>query len=321
MRQSWGRCALIGDTGFVGGALRRDQDFDVTFNSRTITDIEGQSFDRLICAGAPATMWAANANPDSDAANLDRLASCIEAARFERLVLISTIAVLQDSSARYTESTAQYCLAPAYGRNRRALEERLLALPGVTVLRLPALFGPGLKKNFLFDLMNPVPSFIKPEKFSQLQTDFAGDRRELLNLFFSFDDAVGMHKLDRASLYASPERSLLQAAFAEVGFVAANFTNSSSVFQYYDLSRLRGDIDYTLAGGQPIVHICPFPWRADALCLALTGRTFENDQPPRVHEDMRTDYPALLGEGDGVYHIDEAGVLSSLQSFFSRQVR
>ena len=49
--------ALIGNTGFVGGNLLRQQPFDALFNSKNIDDIAGRSFDLVVCAGVRAEKW------------------------------------------------------------------------------------------------------------------------------------------------------------------------------------------------------------------------------------------------------------------------
>lgn len=294
-RGDWGRTALIGDTGFVGGVLSGLRRFDRGYASQTIGKIAGETFDTVVCCGAPATMWIANANPQEDRRNLEQLADQIEAASIGRLVLISTIAVLDDAGAGYTESTANYETTKAYGAHRRALEERMLARTNSHVLRLPALFGPGLKKNFVFDVLNPVPSFLKPDVFSEAAERIDPALRGLISSLFAFDDAVGAWKLDREALNAAPERPDLQSALADIGLSAVNFTNADSLFQYYNLAHLADDIDVCLARGIEVLNVCTEPWRAGDVHEALTGRPFVNDGPAVVREDMRTDHAGAFG--------------------------
>lgn len=77
----WGRAGLVGASGFVGGVLSRQRTFDAGYTSRSIADIAGERFDTVVCAGAPAAMWKANADPDGDWANrvsASRLWTCAE---------------------------------------------------------------------------------------------------------------------------------------------------------------------------------------------------------------------------------------------------
>ena len=68
-RPDWGRTALVGATGFVGGVLSQDVGFDARYASATIDTIAGQAFDTVVCAGAPAAIWQANADPQGDRRN------------------------------------------------------------------------------------------------------------------------------------------------------------------------------------------------------------------------------------------------------------
>lgn len=316
--QPMGRIGLIGDTGFVGGALIQQIQFDRTYNSRSIDAIRGEVFDVLICAGAPATMWIANAAPEADAANLERLAGAIGEAKIARLVLISTIAVFDDVSRGYTESTAHYEQKKAYGANRRRLEVVLQESHDATVVRLPALFGPGLKKNFIFDIINPIPSFIKDHKFKEVQDRFSPAHRALLDVFYAWDDAVSMYRLDRQGLKASGDRDVLLSAFEQIDFTAVSFTNSESRYQFYNVVNLAHDIGQCMAAGIDTLNVCSEPWRAGDLHELLTGRPHDFHSAPVVSEDVRTDYASVFG-GDGDYLYDRASVLDELKAFVARE--
>ena len=310
----WGHAGLIGDTGFVGSTLTRDIAFSRTYNSRSIERIAGESFDTLVCAGAPATMWAANANPRADLDNLRRLTSALSEAKINRLVLISTIAVFDDVSAGYTESSARYETVKAYGRNRRELELHVMERYEAVVLRLPALFGKGLKKNFIFDILNPIPSFIKPDKFAQARAAFTPGELRLADNFFAFDPGLSMHRLDREALEASGKRRELERAFERIGFQASSFTNSDSRYQCYNLKNLKRDIEVSVAQGLSLLNVCSEPWRAGDLYAALVGTPFVNAGPPVVQEDMRTEHAGAFARY-GPYLYDRAEVLQDLHSF------
>ena len=149
------RSALIGHTGFVGSNLRRCSTFDAQFNSRNIEEIEGQSFDLLVCCGMPAAKWIVNKDPESDLANMNRLLGCLKRTHAKRLVLISTIDVYP-VPINVDESTLIDCQSQhAYGGHRLMLERALAEhFDSMLIIRLPGLFGPGLKKNALYDLLH-----------------------------------------------------------------------------------------------------------------------------------------------------------------------
>lgn len=310
------RTALIGHTGFVGGNLMRARTFGAMFNSGSISEIAGREFDLVVCAGAPATMWLANKDPEADAANLKRLIDRLTAARIGQLVLISTIAVFDDVSAGYTEDTAAFETEKAYGRNRRALEVAASeAFNKVHVVRLPALFGPGLRKNYLFDLLNPSPSFLRPDKFQEIHARLPVGVATLVGEAYAFRDEVGMWELDREGMRRSGQLAELDAVFEDVGFTARAFTNSTSAFQYYDITRLAGDIDTAIANDLAEVNIVSEPLRADTLCHHLLGRTFQNDGPSRVEENVCSVHTAAFG-GSERYMFSRQAVLDAIERFF-----
>ena len=102
-------------------------------------------------------MFTANRDPDRDRAAIEALTDRLDGVTARRFVLISSIAVLADFAGRDVEGTDAFQEDLAYGRHRRALEAFCEdRFDNCLVVRLPALFGPGLRKNFIFDLMNPV---------------------------------------------------------------------------------------------------------------------------------------------------------------------
>lgn len=147
--------ALIGTSGYVGSTLLRQRPFDRGFRSSDIHLIRGQRFDDLVCAGAPGAKWIADRAPQDDLVNLRRLAEHLGEVSAERVILISTIDVFADSRGADEETPPSAQGLSGYGANRLWFEgfvrERF---PNALIVRLPALVGPGLRKNAVFDLHN-----------------------------------------------------------------------------------------------------------------------------------------------------------------------
>jgi len=150
------RRALIGHTGFVGSNLRAQGSYTDLFNSANFRDLAGQSFDEVTCAGISAVKWLANKEPEKDWAAIHELLDVLETMRVRRFVLISTIDVYPQPEQPFDESANLDGMANhAYGRHRLAVEQWVAErFRERAIVRLPALFGPYLKKNALFDLLN-----------------------------------------------------------------------------------------------------------------------------------------------------------------------
>lgn len=147
--------ALIGYTGFVGGNLDNQFTFTSRFNSKNIESIRGEAFDLVVIAGVQAKKWWANQNPAEDWAQIERLLGALESVKATRCVLISTIDVYARPVGVDEETPVSEDPANAYGSHRlrveRAVRERFAE---TCVIRLPGLFGNGLKKNVIFDLLH-----------------------------------------------------------------------------------------------------------------------------------------------------------------------
>ena len=147
--------ALIGHTGFVGGTLLRQRPFDELYNSKNVETIAGKSFGLLAVSAMPAAKWIANRDPDGDRAVLDRLIGCLRQVAAEQVVVMSTVDVYPTPIDVDEDSPIDAAAQQTYGRNRLLLE-RMAAehFPRLLVVRLPGLFGAGLKKNSIYDLLH-----------------------------------------------------------------------------------------------------------------------------------------------------------------------
>ena len=161
---------LVGSTGFVGGNLAAKHTFTAACHSSDIAAQYGTRPDLCVYAGVPAAMFLANADPEADLAVMRAARENIRRIAPQQLVLISSIAVLADSRGVYEDSPAQPAEnLPAYGKNRLQLEQWVREdFPDALIVRLPALYGIGIKKNFLFDLHTITPAMLKPEKYDEL---------------------------------------------------------------------------------------------------------------------------------------------------------
>lgn len=287
---------LVGYTGFVGGNLMAQHEFGGRFNRANVGDLAGASFDSLVISAVPATMWLANKNPDADRANILELFEHLRSARAGHAVLISTIAVYRDPATAPDEDSDDYETTLAYGRHRREFETLVAeAFPSHLILRLPALFGRDLKKNFLFDLMNPVPSFLKPDLFETLRDADAG----LVERFFAWDDAAGMWKFDRDGATAAGEKAALEAICAAADISALAFTHADSRFQFYDLSRLWADIARAREAGIRVLNLATEPMAAGEIFQAVTGGEMAHRSAGLVTQDLRSRHAPVFGRNDG----------------------
>lgn len=148
------KSALIGYTGFVGGNLAAKHDFTDVYNSSNIAEIDGREYDLVVSAGAGAEMWRINQDPQPDLDNLNSLMDHLKTVKAKQFVLISSVCVFADFEG-HDETTEPTGDILPYGVHRLKLEAFVREhFPGALIVRLPGLFGPGLKKNVVYDLLH-----------------------------------------------------------------------------------------------------------------------------------------------------------------------
>lgn len=148
------KTALIGYTGFVGGNLNSQYNFDDLYNSKNIHEIEGKEYDLVVSAANRAEMWRINQEPEVDLAEINEFISHIQKAKIGKLVLVSTVGVYKNPNGANEDTPIETEGLLPYGVNRYHLEQFCNETFNTLIVRLPGLFGPGLKKNVIFDLLH-----------------------------------------------------------------------------------------------------------------------------------------------------------------------
>jgi len=147
--------ALIGYSGFVGSNLLAQRSYDSIYRSSDIETIRGRTFDHVVCAGVQAMKWWANLHPEEDRAGISRLLGPLSQVSTKRFTLISSIDVYPAPREVDEESVIERNGHHAYGLHRLEIEDWIKnRFPEVLIIRLPGLFGPGIKKNVIFDMLH-----------------------------------------------------------------------------------------------------------------------------------------------------------------------
>lgn len=313
------KSALIGKTGFVGGLLMRQFDFSAGFNTKNMSDAMGNEFDIVVCAAAPGSMMLANKYPDDDARMVRSLTNQLAEIKAKQFVLISSIAVLRNFDGQQNEKTNLFQQDNAYGRHRRELEAFCEAnYQHCTIVRLPALFGPGLKKNFVFDILNPVPTMLRIDTFEELKNITSGEIRLTLLDIYKKSINTDFYTVDRRKLKGISIKNLFEKFLIDNGYSAREFTNPDSTFQYYDMAGLWKDIEKALYADLDVIHLATEPIVARDIYFALTGVSMAKNSARTHREDMRTLHAGLWGRENG-YIAEKSEVMSSLMHFFNRE--
>lgn len=298
--------ALVGYTGFVGSNIYEAGNFDAVYNSRNIEEAFGTNPDLLIYAGLRAEKYLANNAPEKDMALIDEAYENIKKIGARKLVLISTIDVFKNPRGADENTVIDTDGLHPYGYDRYVLECKVRdRYPDALIIRLPGLFGKNIKKNFIYDYINVIPFVLKADKFNEL-----ADSDPRLNDYYELQDN-GFYKVN----VSESDRDMLKERFFALGFSALNFTDSRSIYQFYDLSRLWSDIQTALEAGLTLWHPATEPVSAAEVYEYLRGIPFVNElNGTPADYDYRTLYASVFG-GRGGYIRSKAEVLGDIKKF------
>jgi len=304
--------ALVGCTGFVGSNIAASGCFDYLYNSKNISEAEGLEPDLLVYSGVRAEMFLSNQNPIADMEIIKNAAENIRKINPKQVVLISTAAVYENLEEQTEKSIMKVSGLSAYGLNRYFLECWVQDnFEDSLIVRLPALFGENLKKNFIYDLIHFIPGMLNAAKYEELSRE-SGMIKEAYEL-----QENGFYKC--RSLSEEIHRDL-KKEFEKIGFSALNFTDSRSRYQFYNLEHLWEHIQIALDHKISKINIVTEPVAVSELYHYIMGKEFSNLLPKEpFNYNLKTVYDSLFAGKSG-YIYDKTFIMNEIKEFVEKQI-
>jgi len=287
---------LVGYTGFVGQNLYVRHEFNGAFNSQNIKDAYCMKPGLCVYSGVRSEKYRADSFPEEDLTHIKDTIENIKWISPNRLALISTVDVIPavQNGDVYEDTPYDTGQLTPYGKNRLYLENEVRNLfSDALIVRLPALFGQGLKKNFIYDMIHYVPATLRESKFKELSTVEGRLKR------FYEQDPNGFFRLK--SGISQKNKNDLKNIFRLLGFSALNFTDSRSKYSFYNLRYLWNHIQALMAEGISLAHMATEPTLASELYRSIYGADFINkvSDKPFDYSFFKTRYASMLNGKDG----------------------
>lgn len=300
---------LVGSTGLVGGNLLRSHEFDLAVHSTDISQAYSLQPDLLVYAGVTGTAFLADANPQTDLTIVETARENIRRINARQTVLISSVNVYSDSRLKDENSPLEEDGLGAYGTHRRMLENWVREdFTNTLIVRLPAIYGEGLKKNFVHDLINPAPPYLSKSCFEELSanSNLITDSYDLLD--------NGFYGL-RSNLDITPVIDY----FSHNPFNALSFTDSRSRYQFYNLAKIWKRLQWCLEQKIELFNVATPPVSAAEVVSHIDGYEWENFlDKPLFDYDMRSIY-CLQQDGSSGYLCTSDDELNDLKTFVLAQ--
>lgn len=299
--------SLIGCTGFVGSNLVKQINFNFLYNSSNISEINGREFDLLIIAAPSAVKWKANQEPEKDLEMINDLINSLKKVKAKQVVQISTIDIYKNPINVDENTIVEMEGLHPYGKNRFHLEEFIRQqFKNHLIVRLPALFGNSLKKNFIYDILNPIPTMLTEDKFNELSK-----KNSLISKYFIKQENNSYLCKDITEI----EKMSLEKCFKDIGFTSLNFTDNRSIFQFYCLNNLWKDINIALQNKISLLNISTEPISAKEIAQRTIDLDFNNKtEKPPVNYNIKSINSNLWGSNSGYLYSKES-ILKELKRF------
>lgn len=294
---------IVGYTGFVGSNICANMKFDNYYNSKNIKESYGLNPDLLVYAGLKAEKYMANLYPYEDFKLINEAINNIKNINPKKIVFISTIDVY-DNSKDKNEDDEDVNKSP-YGLHRYYLEKYIEEnYTNHLIIRLPALFGINIKKNFLYDLKTLIPYKIKTDKYNELikkSKDLSNFYDKEDNNFYKIKDNINKEEL----------KKILE----QINFTSLNFTDQDNVYQFLNLGNLSNIIKIALKNNIKKLNVATEPIKASEIYKYVYNKKFNNkitNQP--CYYNFKTKYYKIFNGKNG-YIYDKERVLKDVKKF------
>mgnify|MGYP001410214572 CR=1 FL=1 len=308
---------LIGSTGTIGKNLQEQSFFSGLYNSKNIHKINKKNFDITICVGAPGSMAQANKYPKQDYLKIKKLMKFLKILKTENFVLISTIQVFSDIKKKNHEKTKKLYNKLPYGKNRRRLEIFCLKnFKQCLVVRLPSIFGNHIKKNFIFDILNPLPTFIDKKKYSKILTLIPIKLKE--KFIKVYNKNGDFYFINRKKLNTIDSKNELNKFVQKINLSSSSLTNPFSKYQYYNLKYLWKDINTALSNDLKIINLATEPLKAHTIYKRLSKKKMKKNDSKIYIANMITKYGKFWNSKNNyIYNKNE--IIKDLLIFYNKK--
>ncbi len=298
---------LVGYTGFVGSNLCSEEIFDGLYDSKNVKESYETNPDILVYSGVPAQKFIANKFPEQDFKIIRDAIENIKKINPRKVVLISTIDIYKEPINVDEDSEIILEDLQAYGKNRYYLEKWVKEnFNDYLIVHLPGLYGKNIKKNFIYDLINIIPSMLTEEKYIEILSKYSP-----IKDYYTKQDNGFYHVKE----LTNEERKQLKQFFDKFEFNALNFTDSRGVYQFYNLKYLWQHIEIAIKNKVKVLNLATEPVSISEIYTYIKGNKFINEISKNIpYYNFKTKYDYLYNGKNG-YIFDKSFILEDIKKF------
>lgn len=303
---------IVGSTGFVGSNLIESVSFNGSFHRLDVKKAYYTNPDILVYAGVTGTKFWANQFPERDREVIDNAKENIRHINAKKVVLISSIdvnATLESNDKYYGKDECSF--SGAYGDHRLELEKWVIANCGdYNIVRLPAIYGSNLKKNYIHDLISPIPPMLTKEKFDNMEEIIPN-----ISEAYRLEDDNMYHLLN-----GYPRLNELREFFIHNDFNAISFTNPNSSFQYYNLAWLWNDICRVIKKNIKVINLVTEPIYSNELFVKIYSEEYPKERTDNiVNYNIKSSYSNEFSGVNG-YIYSKDYVMKDLVKYIKKNI-